>query len=134
MPVKSSPFGGLIALASNVPATSLAGNRRITREFCVRQTGSAQKELVGPDCEWREKIVAAGRAGEIILVHTIAAYADCPDKNTVAVKRKRTRENGDPVGESGVERRRGIEPDFSGITMVAQQAGKSFLLPVERAL
>jgi hypothetical protein len=55
--------------------------------------------LVGPDCEWREKIVAAGSAGEIILVHTIATYADCADKNTVAVKTKRTRKNGDPIGE-----------------------------------
>jgi hypothetical protein len=36
---------------------------------------------------------------EIILVHTIATYADCADKNTVAVKTKRTRENGDPIGE-----------------------------------
>ena len=80
-------------------ATSLAGNRRVTREFCVRQTGSTKKKFVGSDCEWREKIVATDRAGEIILVHTIATYADRADKNTVAVKTKRTRENGDPIGE-----------------------------------
>jgi hypothetical protein len=55
--------------------------------------------LVGSDCEWREKIVATGSGNEIILVNTIAAYADCADKNTVAVKTKRTRENGDPIGE-----------------------------------
>jgi len=65
MPVKSSAVLALIAvLAEPHSATSFAGNRRITREFCVRQTGSTKKELVGPDCEWREKIVAARSAGE----------------------------------------------------------------------
>ena len=77
----------------------LAGNRRVTWEFCVRQTGSTMKKLVGPDCERREKIVAAGSGDEIVLVHAITTYANCADKNTVAVKTKCTRENGDPVGE-----------------------------------
>jgi hypothetical protein len=105
----------------NVTATSLAGNRRVTREFCVRQTGSTKEKFVGPDCEWCEKIVAAGRAGEIILVHTIATYADCPHKNTVAVKTKRTRENGDPIGEIRIrwECNTRLYRDPGGVAVVA---------------
>jgi hypothetical protein len=46
--------------------------------------------------------VAAGSGNEIVLVHTITTYADCADKNTVAIKAKRTRENRDPVRETGI--------------------------------
>ena len=77
----------------------MAGNRRVTRELCERQTRSSENKLVGPDSEWREKIVAAGSAGEIVLIDTIATYTDCADKNPVAVKRERTRENGDSIRE-----------------------------------
>ena len=110
MPVKSFAVLALIAgSAEPQSAISLAGNRRVTREFCVRQTGSTKEELVGPDCEWREKIVAAGSGDEIVLVHTIATYADCADKNTVAVKTERTRENGDPIRQTGVRRATGCD-------------------------
>ena len=79
--------------------------------------------------------MAAGSAGDIILVHTIAAYADCADENTVSIQTKGARKNRDPVRESWVDvRRSGIEPDASRIAMITQETGETLLLPVERAL
>ncbi len=43
--------------------------------------------------------MAAVSGDEIILVHTIATYADCANKYAVAVKAKCARENGDPIRE-----------------------------------
>ena len=105
--------------APNVTATSLAGNRRVTRKFCIRQKGSTIKKMVGPDCEWREKIVTTRSGDEIVLVHTIATYADCADENPVAVKTKRAGENRDPVRESGIWVERRVCRDRSGMAMIA---------------
>src|SRR5437867_3335746 len=98
----------------------LAGNRRVTREFCVRQTGSTMKKLVGPDCERREKIVAAGSRDDVVLVHAIATYADRADKNAITVKAKRTGENRDSIGEIRVYLERRVCRDQAWVAVIAE--------------
>jgi len=77
--------------------------------------------------------VATGSGGEIILVHAIATYADCADKNTVAVKAKSARKNRDPIRQTGV-RRAARECNRARIAVIAGEAGKHFLLAVKGAL
>src|SRR5437764_13994108 len=112
---------------------SLAGNRRVTWELCIWQTGSTIKKLVGSDCERREKIVATSSGDNVVLVHTIATYADCADKNTVAVKTKRTRKNGYSIRQTWI-RRTARKCNRARVAVIAGEAGKHLLLPVERAL
>jgi len=72
--------------------------RRIAREFCVRQTRSAEIELIGTNCVGREKIVRARRADNVVLIDAIAADSDRADEHAVAIKWKTTRENCNAVG------------------------------------
>src|SRR5438093_5356596 len=73
--------------------------RRIAREFCVRQTRSAEIELIGTNCVGREKIVRARRADNVVLIDTIAADSDRADEHAVAIKWKTTWENCNAVGQ-----------------------------------
>ncbi len=57
--------------------------RRIAREFCVRQTRSAEIELIGTNCVGREKIVRARRADNVVLIDAIAADSDRADGHAV---------------------------------------------------
>ena len=71
--------------------------RGIAREFCVRQTRSAEIELIGANRVGREKIVRSRSANNVILINTVAADPDRAHERAVAIERKAARENRNPI-------------------------------------
>src|SRR4029453_5170401 len=52
-----------------------------------RQTHAAHKDLVGPDSSWRREPVRACGPDQVVLIYTITADADCPNKHSILKKR-----------------------------------------------
>ncbi len=78
----------------------LLWNIRVPREFDVRQSHAAHKELISANGFGRFKTDAARSRDDVVLINAIAADADGADQRAIFVKRHAARENLSAVGQA----------------------------------
>ena len=97
-------FASFSAAAANGGGpTWRIGAVRIARKLCVGQARAEVGELVRANGKGRQKIVRAGSAHNVVLVHAVAADPDGADQLAVAIEREAAGKNRDAVRESRVQ-------------------------------
>ena len=119
-------------LSSNLGSwlEKIANSGRVAGELCIRHPRAEIAELIRANTDRREKIVRAGRANDVVVIHTITADADGADQLSISIKRETTRENRDAVWEARIVRHAGTKHDIRH--RLANKASEEFLQTVVR--